>query len=194
MLPGDQEDDDVQYLLNTFVLFNILEVFAILGLAYLDHKQKERAAHRTSIISIPESLDESEDEDGATKAARAEGEDDWQAEPSAGASAHSRRGSSFSRVSRASLSSPEQSIPLLGSGAHASTPRGSRYFIDAAAPEGTGDRPVKARKARRTKSEVKRGEVFAVISGILIASAWVLFMGTAWYRLRSKEERGGGGS
>ena len=100
MLPGDQEDDDVQYLLNIFVLFNILEVFAILGLAYLDHKQKERAARRTSILSIPESLDESEDEDGAAKAARAEGEDDWQAEPSADASAHSRRGSSFSRVSR----------------------------------------------------------------------------------------------
>ena len=154
MLPGDQEDDDVQYLLNTFVLFNILEVFAILGLAYLDHKQKERAARRTSILSIPESLDESEDEDGAAKAARAEGEDDWQAEPSAGASAHSRRGSSFSRVSRASLSSPEQSIPLLGSGAHASTPRGSRYFIDAAAPEGTDRKSTRLNSSHSGESRM----------------------------------------
>lgn len=49
-------------------------------------------------------------------------------------------------------------------------------------------------KILRTKAEVRRGEVFALLSGTLIALAWILFMGTAWYRLRSKEERGGSGS
>jgi hypothetical protein len=41
----------------------------------------------------------------------------------------------------------------------------------------------------RTKKEVKRGEMFAVMSACGIAFAWLLFMGVAWVRLRSKEER-----
>ncbi|TBU48356.1 MFS general substrate transporter [Dichomitus squalens] len=187
----DQDDEDVQYLLNTFVLFNVLEVFAIVGLAYLDHKQKERVVRRTSTINLPGSPDDSEGEDSAVKPARTEGGDDWQTERSADSPAHMRRGSSFSRLPRASPSSSEQNIPLLGGGAHTSTPRGSRYFNDAAVLGSTGDRPVKARRTRRTRGEVGRGEVFAIMSGMLIASAWVLFMGTAWYRLRSKEDRGG---
>ncbi|KAI1797869.1 MFS general substrate transporter [Ganoderma leucocontextum] len=158
-LPINQDEDDVQYLLNAFVLFNVLEILAILGLAHLDHREKERAIRRASGL-LPQSIDEQEG-----------GEDHWQPEPSESAPTHPR-GSSFSRPARPASSTPEQSIPLLGN-SHASSRRGRRYSIESI-------------------GEVRRGKIFAIMSGILIACAWVLFMGTAWYRLRSREERGGG--
>ena len=39
-------------------------------------------------------------------------------------------------------------------------------------------------------SEKRRGRIYAWLSALLICAAWVLFLGTAWLRLRSKEERG----
>lgn len=39
-------------------------------------------------------------------------------------------------------------------------------------------------------SEKRRGRLYAWLSALLICTAWVLFLGTAWLRLRSKEERG----
>lgn len=71
--------------------------------------------------------------------------------------------------------------------------RGNRYLVDAVVEEEPSDPPVKA-KVLRTKAEVRRGELFSVMCGVLIAFAWVLFMVTAWLKLRSREERGGGGS
>ena len=178
----------MQYLLNAFVLFNILEILSILGLAHLDHKEKERAIRRASGL-LPEHLEDSDEEDNTVKPGREDNEDRWQAEPSDGGAAHSRRGSSFSRAARPSSSTPEQSIPLLGN-SQGSLRRSRRYYMESIVPEITADQPITAR-VPRTKSEVRRGKVFALISGISIASAWILFMGTAWYRLRSKEERGG---
>lgn len=185
----------MQLLLNALVLFNILEILAIIGLSRLDRKQKQAATRRMSAL-LPETVDES-DEEGLHPAAKepgSAGEDGWQAEPSSSDAQHSQRFSSLSRhVARPSTWSPEQSIPLLGSGSRASTVRGSRYLVEAVVSE-TPDAPPVNVKVLRTEAEVRRGEVFAVLSGSLIAFAWVLFMGTAWYRLRSKEERGGSGN
>ncbi|KAM5535449.1 hypothetical protein V8D89_010971 [Ganoderma adspersum] len=187
-LPINQDPDDVQYLLNAFVLFNILEILVILGLAHLDHKEKERGARRASGL-LPEHLEDEDEEDSAVKPGRDGDEDRWQVEPSDSEPVHSRRENSFSRAARPSSSTPEQSIPLLGN-SQGSLRRSRRYSIESIVSEITADQPMTAR-VPRTKGEVRRGKVFALVSGILIASAWVLFMGTAWYRLRSKEERGG---
>jgi hypothetical protein len=39
--------------------------------------------------------------------------------------------------------------------------------------------------------EVRRGEFFTCVSVTLVVFAWVLFLVTAWLRLRSKVEQGG---
>jgi len=41
-----------------------------------------------------------------------------------------------------------------------------------------------------SKKEVRRGDVFATISAALIISAWVLFLGTAWFKLGMKKTTG----
>jgi len=42
----------------------------------------------------------------------------------------------------------------------------------------------------RRSSEKRRGLIYTWLSALLICTAWVLFLGTAWLRLRSSEERG----
>ena len=193
MLPIDGDESDVQYLLNAFVILNILEILGILGLAHLDHKQRQAASRRSSAL-LPSTVDESDEDEPRPGKEPGTDDENWQAE----ASEHSRhrRSSTFSsrRAPLPSSSSPEQSIPLLDGHSRSSTVRGSRYLVEAVVEEEEPSRtPVRAAKILRTKAEVRRGEVFAVLCGVLIAFAWILFMGTAWLKLRSKEERGGSG-
>ncbi|KAF9015224.1 major facilitator superfamily domain-containing protein [Cyathus striatus] len=39
-----------------------------------------------------------------------------------------------------------------------------------------------------TTGEIKRGEVFAFICAVLIVAAWILFLGTAWYKLGNRHD------
>ncbi|KAI0651837.1 MFS general substrate transporter [Trametes meyenii] len=191
--PVGGDAKDVQYLLNAFVILNILEIFAVMGLAHLDHKQKEAASRRMSSL-LPSVVDENDEDEPQPGKEPGTDDENWEAEHPE-SSRHHRRSSTLTRSPLPSSSTPEQSIPLLHGPSRSSTIRGSRYLVEAVAEaEASGPTvPVKA-KVLRTKAEVRRGELFAVLSGVLIAFAWVLFMGTAWLRLRSKEERGGSGS
>lgn len=81
----------------------------------------------------------------------------------------------FASTSHSGHPEPESRTPLLESSSR------GRYLLDTS-NNGT--------VVIRSKKEVSRGEWFAVLSGCSIVSAWVLFMGVAWFRLRSKEERG----
>jgi hypothetical protein len=79
---------------------------------------------------------------------------------------------------------PEESHPLLVSDVERSL-----FAADAAEPNSSppippGDRPK--------TNQVKRGELFAGLSAALVLFAWVLFLVTAWLRLRSKAEREAG--
>ncbi|KAI0724538.1 MFS general substrate transporter [Cerioporus squamosus] len=188
--PIDGDDRDVQYLLNAFVFLNILEILSIIGLAHLDKKQRQAAARRMSAL-LPQVADHSDEEEPPSKNDTAPGDDDWQAEASTSDANARQRRSSLSHHTRHASSTTQQSIPLLGSGSRHSTVRGSRYLVEVAIAEDPAGAPVTV-KLVRTKPEVRRGELFASISVVAIAFAWALFMGTAWYRLRSKEERGGG--
>ncbi|RDX55878.1 MFS general substrate transporter [Lentinus brumalis] len=189
--PIDGDDKDIQYLLNTFLFLNLLQILAIIGLACLDKKQRQAAARRMSAL-LPQIANDSESEEEEPVSKRhAPGDDDWQAEASTSDVDPRRRRSSLSHHIRHSSSITQQSIPLLGSGSRHSTVRGSRYLVEAAVAEDSTGAPVTVMLVR-SKPEVRRGEVFASISILAIAFAWALFMGTAWYRLRSKEERGGG--
>ncbi|KAI0778169.1 MFS general substrate transporter [Trametes elegans] len=195
LLPIEGDERDVQYLLNAFVFLNILEICGIVGLGYLDHKQKEDTARRTSIL--PSVVDDSSSDEEGSAGADGKGigspDENWQPDSEATEGSRHRRSSTLIRPPLPSASSPEQSIPLLRGPSRSSTVRGSRYLVEAVVEAEPTAPPVQV-KVLRTKAEVRRGEVFAVLSGVLIAFAWVLFMGTAWLRLRSKEERGGAGS
>ena len=196
LAPGQGDPKDVQYLLNAFVILNILEVLAVVALSRLDRKQKEEASRRMSAL-LPQTIDESDEEGAQPVKGSPRSQDNWVAEEddSGEPVTSNRRGSHLSahRARASSSSTREQSIPLLGNGSRHSTMRGSRYIVDAVLPDAFEDSPSPIKgKVLRTKSEVRRGEVFAVLSGLLILSAWALFMGTAYLRLRSKSERGGG--
>ncbi|KAI0639383.1 MFS general substrate transporter [Trametes polyzona] len=192
--PIDGDDRDVQYLLNAFVLLNTLELLGIIGLSRLHKKQQKAAARRMNAL-LPTAIDESDEESEVPRPGKEphSDEDHWQAEIPESSRRH-RRSSTLSRHGPLpSTSSPEQSIPLLNGGSRTSTMRGSRYLVEAVVEEEPSEPPVKV-KVLRTKAEVRRGELFAVMCGVLIAFAWVLFMVTAWLKLRSREERGGAGS
>lgn len=194
--PIDGDDGDVQLLLNAFVILNVFEILGIVGLSHLHKKQQAVAARRMSAL-LPTTVDGDESDEEPSEEHRvgkgpATDDENWQAESPAGT--RHRRSSTLSRhVPLPSSSTPEQSIPLLHGGSRSSTMRGSRYLVDAVIEEEPSDPPVQV-QVLRTKTEVRRGELFSVMCGVLIAFTWVLFMVTAWLKLRSKEERGGGGS
>jgi hypothetical protein len=54
----------------------------------------------------------------------------------------------------------------------------------------TGSRIRIPSESELPKAEVKRGNVFATMAGGLIVSAWVLFLGTAWFKLGLKKHSG----
>ncbi|KAF7791842.1 hypothetical protein EIP86_002866 [Pleurotus ostreatoroseus] len=184
---GDKKD--IQYLLNAFLILNVMQFVAIVGLARLDRKQKRAAARRLSALLPP--IVEEDDEPfldiPATPPKEPGDEDEWphQDQSSPATQTKSLPGTvrSLRGVQAPSTAiSPEQSIPLLRSASQASSQRNSRYLPGLVSPS-------TAPKIVRTRSEVKRGKAFSLMSGCLIAFAWVLFMGTAYLRLRSKEER-----
>ncbi|EMD42034.1 hypothetical protein CERSUDRAFT_110574 [Gelatoporia subvermispora B] len=181
------DDRDVQYLLNAFVILNVLQLAGIFGLARLDHKQRRAASRRASAFSPPvlENINEEDMLHNANKS-NVPMEDDEEWPQDLAQSSHARRASLLGRSPLPSTSSPEQRIPLLHAYSEASSRRSSRYVV-AASPTDPSRAPV---HVVRTKAELRRGEIFAALCGSLILFAWVLFIATAWLRLRSKEDRG----
>lgn len=74
------------------------------------------------------------------------------------------------------LSSPDPRKPLLCCRPRADS-RAS-YFPSSCPSQGVGDH-----------SEIRRGRIFVCLCAMLVGSAWVLFLSTAWLRLRSREQR-----
>jgi hypothetical protein len=74
------------------------------------------------------------------------------------------------------LSSPDSRKPLLGRRPRADS--GASYFPSSCPSQGV-----------RGHSEIRRGRIFVCLCVILVGSAWVLFLSTAWLRLRSKQQR-----
>ena len=178
LAPHNGDDRDIQYLLNAFVILNVVQLFGIFGLRHLNRQQHKTTERLQNTLLSP--FVEEEDVEPEGGKSPADEDSPWENEepqPVIG-----RKRSMSLRISRsASASSPEQHIPLLRSPSQSSSRHGRLL-------SGVPDTPV---RIRVTKKQLKRGEVFAVVSGLVILLAWVLFMGTAWLRLRSKEERGG---
>ncbi|KAI0963548.1 hypothetical protein AcW1_000594 [Taiwanofungus camphoratus] len=193
MPPRNGDDRDLQYLLNAFLVLNVLQLAGILGLARLDRQRRKAAARRTSaLLSASQSdIDTGVDERNDPSKTE-EPVNDNESPTSPATELPPSRGRSRSRLGpRPSTSDTDQNIPLLRASSVALSHRNTRYLVSPLAPGSHLDAPV---RLSRSKAKVRRGEIFAVASGLLICFAWVLFLGTAYLRLRSKEERGSAGA
>ena len=173
-LPGKDTPDapsrSIQHLLNTFVLLNIFHFLALIALAHLDRRRKAVIASVASLHGSPVEISSVDFHQNRSDSRKNAGYSDDVAQGSI-LSPPSARAGLFS-----SVTSSEQT-PLL------SDERRS-YFADSIEP----DRSFQIHPPK-TK-EIRRGELFTGLSAMLVVFAWVLFLVTAWLKLRSKAERG----
>jgi hypothetical protein len=181
--PINGDARDIQYLLNAFLILNVVQFAGLLGLSRLDRRRKHADARREAAL-LPPILEE-DSSSTISSASLGKDENAWhRADPTAtslGSKSTSGTVRSVRGLTPASTTTTsKQSIPLLRSSSVSSATRSSKYLSFPNAPQ---------TKVVRTKGELKRGEIFAVLSGLSIAFAWILFMTVAWLRLRSKEDR-----
>jgi hypothetical protein len=162
--PSGGESRAIQRLLNTFLCLNVVHFVALVTLAHLDRRKKAAA---TSAPSGHGSLGISDDLD-----------EDQPSSPESPGHVRGVEGLLTSTRRRYSTTSREQTSLL-------SNPRTSYYTRNLSEP----DRGTQVHLPK--PMEVRRGEFFACLSAALVVFAWVLFLVTAWLRLRSKVERGG---
>ncbi|KAI0078898.1 MFS general substrate transporter [Panus rudis PR-1116 ss-1] len=178
------KDDQMQNLLNAFVFFNVLQLGSILCLRILD-KRRHAALTRYTSASLPPVIEDDVEDEGPKEPSVEEASWDPEGPNNVDRKRHGTIRSIRSLRSPATSPVIEQSIPLLRhsreSTSSSSTRRNSQLI--------TGT-PHMHLSMKVSRGEIRRGRIFAVLSGFLIVFAWVLFMGTAWLRLRSKEERG----
>ena len=164
----------IQYLLNAFVILNVFQFLVLMTLAHLDRRRKAAAATVADIYgSSDELITDMFNEDPLDSPNNPEG-----AEGSIRLSLSARGGPVPSAVL------PEESHPLLVSDVS------ERSLLVADAAEPNSSPPIPPGDPPKT-NQVKRGELFAGLSAALVLFAWVLFLVTAWLRLRSKAEREG---
>lgn len=183
---------DIQYLLNAFLVLNGFQLVSIIALARMYHRERKAAARGANAL-LPPAAEEEAEEDILTRPVKEPvpvDEDDWQ--QTARSSPVGRRASILGEPS---LSSPvpEQTIPLLRTPSGSASRSNSQYLISQrnsiVAAEDEDTLSVRVIASKRTR---RRGEIWAMLYGSMIVFAWGLFLVTAWLRLRSKEERGGG--
>lgn len=165
-----------------------MQLIGILGLAWLDRRRRESASRRQSALlsEVPSEVAPEDDDERAM--ATAKGKERaaavWRVDNMHSAR-ECNRGES---CCRASTSDEVQSVPLLRDHSRHSSHRESRYVIAPLSPT-----PQQPSHLRKSKASLRRGEVFATMSAMAIFFVWVLFLGTAYMKLRSKEERGSAG-
>jgi len=164
----------IQYLLNTFVLLNVLHFLTLLALGRLYRRRKAAAvliANTRGSSGEIVSVSYHQNQLGSPKSAgytenTEHAEDTIPSPPSAGAGFFS------------SATSPDHT-PLLSDARRS-------YFT-----QGTIEYSRRSHANPPTTKVVGRGELFTGLSAALVVFAWVLFLVTAWLKLRSKAERGG---
>lgn len=168
--PGNSSrKQSVQSLLNIFVFVNVLELIGVLGLSWLDKRQKmfDRRMNRRPLSTDVSSGHEG-DSDDPQHAADHRSRDQWADSPPLGTTPDA----------------PEE-VPLISS----STPGQERQWSDAPA-ERTPWQLLQ--DADASQKRARRGKICAVLCCVLIVCAWVFFLTTAALRLRSQEDRGTG--
>lgn len=167
--PSDGKSMAIQRLLNTFLCLNVVHFVALMTLAHLEHRKNAAVVSASSGHS---SLNISHDLDEVHPSSPKRPENTCHTRGVEGLPPSTRRRSPCSTTSQ------EQTSLL-------SNTRTSYYTRNLSEP----DRGTQVHLPK--PMEVRRGECFACISVTLVVFAWVLFLVTAWLRLRSKVERGG---
>jgi len=196
----EEQKHSIQELLNLFLFLNVLHFLAIIGLWLLSRRRRELVAKRP-IMLTPDEDEGSQDEDmldappspvmsrtrrtNSRKSRRQESHSLGQ-RPNSGfesfRSAHSSRGSIAEALGDDSRAEEQ---PLLASSVVESP-------VQRTAPEVAVQEDVSTQVGlARSGSEVRRGEGIAVVCIISIIFAWILFIWTAFLRLRSTEDRKG---
>jgi hypothetical protein len=144
-------DTSIQYLLNIFVLLNVVQVLGILGLAHLDRSRKgtELGSGKALVERSPDAL-----------------------------TSKSLRGTILSAEE-----SPTEEQALV------SDPRSDEHRHYSSVKRWT---PSTSSACEATREEWNCGELYMTMCGGLIVFAWVLFLTTAFLRLRPKDGRLGG--
>lgn len=183
----------VQQLLNLFLFLNVCQFASIVFLWILDRRRKQQAEIAAAANAA---TDESADDDFNII------EEEEQPKR------HSRRLSLSKQESvsvpeshclerrDSNLSSHSPVVPFLEASASASPydhhePEEERPLLGDDILPWHGDKEEPIAGEARTKSEVLRGEICGVLCICLICFAWVFFISTAFFRLRSKEDRKG---
>jgi hypothetical protein len=164
--PNPRYNAPLQYLLDAFLLLNVLHLLAVLGLSRLERKQRRSLSRRRNSL-LPDVL-----QPASRKGSQTLEDNEWDHEHDVDQST-STSDRQYTRLdSRVELSVHEAP---------------ARYVLPPSADisEQVFDDSPTARWRTR------RGEFFAGLCLVAILFAWALFLGTAWFRLRSKEERGG---
>ncbi|KAF9651987.1 MFS general substrate transporter [Thelephora ganbajun] len=170
VVPGENEPR-LQWLLNGFLLINVLHLVAIWGLGYLN--ERKHTAQKEAAVQ-----NEGEVED--------EGPQDAPG--------------SASGIERPSLSldlSPQSASDRTSASDHAtSPPLHPRDAPSVYKSYGTHLRPRKSQQdtvltGATTPAEVRRGKIFASLSAAAVVFALVLFLVTSFIKIRSRREREG---
>lgn len=188
-LGGDKKD--IQFVLNAFLALNVLQLAGIIGLARMVRKQRRAAARRESALLTHRNEvgaeNDDEDDSDLSKAKESVDRDRWRSSLADELALDCDRGRS---CCRATTSDAAENVPLLRDPSRTPSYRDTRYLVSPLAPRSHSRGSI---RVSRSKSVIRRGEVFAALSGMLIFFAWALFLVTAYLKLRSKAERGSAG-
>lgn len=178
LTPGNHplgDDTSIQTVLNTFALLNVLQLLGIFGLFILQRRQTA-LQHRRSQCFAPDSR-------RSTLVLPKESVDFGRREASL--SINGPYGSTSSSNEHDVLESPE--IPLSASEELHRPLLGSRQ-ASYSPPESVNPPPLSTYAARNAAEE-RRGRIFVRACGTLVVLTWMLFLGTAWVKLRARAER-----
>lgn len=179
----------------TFLFLNGCQLLSIVVLARMYRREQQAAARRANALLGPVLGEDTRDVlTRPVKEPASVREEDWR-RPARSSSVGRRT----SIRAHSSLSSPhitEETIRLPRTPSGSSSRTQSQYLISHrnSVIESDSDDTRPSPRVLGLKRTRRRGEIWAMVYGSLIVFAWVLFMVTAWLRLRSRDERGGGAS
>ncbi|EJD46925.1 MFS general substrate transporter [Auricularia subglabra TFB-10046 SS5] len=174
----------VHKVLIAFFAINVVQFFSTIGLWKLDVRRKARAARKAEALARGEQMtmsDVLEPTEASVVDALPEEEEEDENENDPEELARRHKGRRRHRYATGSWS--RRTRPLISSVPRAGHERdGSRYLLAPALAVVDGEESGLTRR----RGEKRRGKAFAMASVALVAFTWVLFMGTAWVKLRAK--------
>lgn len=169
---SDNVEPRLQWLLNGFLFINMLHLVAIWGLGHLNEKKQNV---KQEVVTQNEDEEVDEEERHRLR----------------GVSPSSRRSVSPDGLFRSR--SPNDRIPPDHTASPLLRPRDAStiYQTYGTHPRSTKSPSRQDTTTRTSPAEERRGKLFASMSALIVAFAWVLFLITSFIKIRSKKEREG---